>query len=390
MSKNRNLVDIVGQSANTGEALVAQSDGSFDFSEPSVDFTGLSGYTISADADPATDTNPDAVGALWLREDTNQLYICMDATADANVWKALTFDEDPYVPKFQGTNYGYSSGQIFDTTIDKFSFTSDGNATDVGDLTAARNYTAGQSSQNYGYTTAGQVPVPTVGVVIDKFPFSTDGNATDVGDLTEARFGAAGNSSISNGYGYTSGGWKQPGYSDTIDKFSFSSDGNATDAGNVSISRYKSTGQSSSDYGYNTGGSNPSYTYTKTRSYKFPFSSSFSYTSSVGDLTVGREFPMGQSSETYGYTSGGSTPSASNVIDKFPFSSDANATDVGDLTLTRWQGAGQSSETYGYTTGGSSPGTTNVIDKFSFTSDGNASDVGDLTVGRYGLAGQQY
>ena len=31
--------------------------------------------------------------------------------------------------------------------------------------------------------------------VIEKFPFSSDGNATDVGDLTVARNGAAGQSS---------------------------------------------------------------------------------------------------------------------------------------------------------------------------------------------------
>lgn len=42
----------------------------------------------------------------------------------------------------------------------------------------------------------------------------------------------------------------------------------------------------------------------------------------------------------------------------------------------------------GYTSGGFPPAS-NVIDKFPFASDANASDVGDLTVGRYGPAGQQ-
>ena len=41
-----------------------------------------------------------------------------------------------------------------------------------------------------------------------------------------------------------------------------------------------------------------------------------------------------------GYTSGGG-PGQTNVIDKFPFASDANATDVGDLTQARQGGAGQ-------------------------------------------------
>ena len=45
----------------------------------------------------------------------------------------------------------------------------------------------------------------------------------------------------------------------------------------------------------------------------------------------------------YGYSSGGEFPGgSSNVIQKFPFSSDGNATDVGDLTVTRKDIAGQS------------------------------------------------
>ena len=64
------------------------------------------------------------------------------------------------------------------------------------------------------------------------------------------------------------------------------------------------------------------------------------------------------------------------------------ATDVGDLTAGRYNVAGQSSATHGYSSGGSSPTTSDVIDKFSFATDGDATDVGDLTVARYKSAGQ--
>ena len=49
----------------------------------------------------------------------------------------------------------------------------------------------------------------------------------------------------------------------------------------------------------------------------------------VGDMTSNRERGAGQSSipNGYGYVSGGSLS-----IDKFPFSSDADATAAGDLT----------------------------------------------------------
>jgi len=85
---------------------------------------------------------------------------------------------------------GYTSGghRPSLTTIDKFPFASDSNATDVGDITVARFSMAGQSSTASGYTSGGYETIN----IIDKFPFASDGNATDVGDLTQARWGIAG------------------------------------------------------------------------------------------------------------------------------------------------------------------------------------------------------
>ena len=50
--------------------------------------------------------------------------------------------------------------------------------------------------------------------------------------------------------------------------------------------------------------------------------------------------------------SAGYSTENSNVIDKFPFATDGNATDVGDLTLGRNAPAGQSSTEFGYASGG--------------------------------------
>ena len=382
MSKNRELGNLGNLTGTAGQNVVAQSDGSYTLDTPSL---SLDNYTISADADPATDTNPSAAGALWLNQNTNQLYICVDATADANVWKGLTFDEDPPVPAFQGSSYGYASGGNGPSNvIDKFSLTSDANATDVGDLTVARQNTTGQTSSGYGYTSGGDNPSLPVSAVntIDKFPFSSDADATDVGDITVARLRLVGQSAVASGYGYCSGGFPA---TNIIEKFPFSTDSNATDVGDLTLSRHGPAGQSSTDYGYTSGGHASPYT---NRIDKFPFASDANATD-VGDLTLGRYHVSGQSSTDYGYSSGGWAPPQVNRIDKFPFSSDADATDVGDLTATRYATAGQSSNDNGYVSGGAYPGVNN-IEKFSFSTDGNATDVGDLTVARYSLAGQQY
>ena len=223
--------------------------------------------------------------------------------------------------------------------------------------------------------------------IIEKFPFSTDTNSTDVGDLTVERRRVAGQSSSDNGY--TSGG-DNAGHLNVIDKFPFSVDANATDVGDLTVSRASAAGQSSDVSGYTSGASSggPTNIYLDVID-KFPFAADANATD-VGDLTVTRGFGAGQQSTDNGYTSGGSffPPSTwYNTIDKFPFAADANATDVGDLTVARSQAAGQSSDVSGYTSGGS-PGSADIIEKFPFAADANATDVGDLNVARYRVAGQ--
>jgi len=285
---------------------------------------------------------------------------------------------------FQGSVSGYVTGGWGPIdTIDKFPFATDGNATDVGNLTVATAKNTGQSSDVSGYTSGGYIPSgpPFSLNTIDKFPFASDGNATDVGDLTLARNIVAGQSSDVSGY--TSGGW-EVNFTNIIDKFPFAADGNATDVGDLTISRSNLSGQSSAEYGYSTAGYSPVVNTID----KFPFAADGNATD-VGDISAPTRGTMGQSSTTNGYATGGEGPVTSNKIEKFPFASDANATDVGDLTLARSMGAGVSSTESGYSTARSSP-STNVIDKFSFAVDGNATDVGDLTTtGFYSQAGQQ-
>src|SRR6056300_136068 len=125
---------------------------------------------------------------------------------------------------FQGSTSGYTSGGIPTfNIIDKFPFASNANATDVGDLTTAKNGTTGQSSADNGYTSGGYDPgAAAVHNVIDNFPFASDGNASDVGDLTSGRYNAAGQSSSSSGY--TSGGSAATTpFMNIVDKFPFAS-----------------------------------------------------------------------------------------------------------------------------------------------------------------------
>jgi len=150
------MMEDVGTSANQ----LLQRDGSGNI--PAVDgsqVTGLSEFTTST-SDPAIDTNPSGgVGSLWYNKTGGEMYVCTDATAGENVWTNVGAGTGDIRLLYQGENYAYQAGgQVGSTSyndINKYSLTSDGNATDVGNLTRVMNNGAGTSSPTYGYHMGG-------------------------------------------------------------------------------------------------------------------------------------------------------------------------------------------------------------------------------------------
>jgi hypothetical protein len=213
-------------------------------------------------------------------------------------------------------------------------------------------YMNGVISPNTTYINATAISFETVNVFDASFPFvnpniesrkdyfvhviNSDGTTYELSPPLSVR-----NGFVYNNYGYVSGGVAPPSPTvlNTIDKFPFATDANATDVGDLTQARFDVAGQSSFVSGYSTGG-----------------------------LVAPIPSPN----------------PVSNTIDKFPFASDANATDVGDLSQSRAESSGSSSSTRGFTFGGygRTPPTTivsyNTIDSFPFATNSNASDRGDL------------
>ena len=156
-----------------------------------------------------------------------------------------------YTAGHSSPSNGYISGgnePAMSNAIQKFSFSVDANASDVGDLTIDRMLLTGQSSSTHGYASGGRTSNPSPPPsqlyldTIDKFSFSADGNSTDVGNLSTNRIDLSGQSSVSNGY--TCGGVQQNpfGLRNTIDKFPFSSDTNASDIADLAVAIQFSAG----------------------------------------------------------------------------------------------------------------------------------------------------
>ena len=195
--------------------------------------------------------------------------------------------------------HGYTSSGFpaSSNTIQKFPFSADSNATDVGDLTQGRAFagSVGQSSTTFGYHAGGYSGPPRVTLnTIDKFSFTVNNDASDVGDLSEGKESMAGQSSTTHGYasGGLSGSSPPYTFSSVIDKFPFASDTNATNIATLTVGRIGSAGQSSTNSGYTSGGAAVGPTITNTID-KFPFASDTNATD-VGDLTETKTGTTGQ------------------------------------------------------------------------------------------------
>jgi hypothetical protein len=302
-----------------------------------------------------------------------------------------------------GTNAGYSVGgeigpspTVRYNTIEKFSFTSDGNATDHGDLRATRFHTAGASSSTDGYAMGGSAgsPFPQYDSNVDKFSFASNTTATAHGTLTRGRYGQTGLHSST--HGFAAGGYGTPPNGtklSMIDKVAFASNTGGTLHGDLmTTSTYRANnGACSNTDGFLIGGVEGA---ASTTIEKFPFASNTLSVDSGQDLTVSTSQMTTASSTTHGYCVGGYINASStytNTISKWAFASTANGTDVGDLVVAMSLLSGHSSTTHGYKSGGSnhllSPANQDHIEKFSFSSGGNATDVGNLPTRRRYVTG---
>ena len=358
--------------------------------------TGIVSDSITKNSsDPAVTTNPSSgVGTLWSNSTSGEAFVCTDATTNRNVWTNIGEGRGNIDWNGWGTQYGYSTGghgaSGSQNQIDRHSFTADSNAVDVGDLLTGNHANCGSQDLTHGYVAGGFSPAINT---IQRFSFATGGNSSSVGTLTVAKGIGAGASSST--HGYIAGGDTGPTSSsnsgiDVIEKFAFSASTSGSDIGDLSANRTSVSGVMSETHGYIRGGriGGPSAaTYNIIE--RWPFASDTNATD-VGDtVAIGTNFGFnGQNSKTHGYITGGEGTGNPTRLQKHAFASSANATEIGSLAVASHPGAGQSSNTNGYTCGsGDSAPATNHIQKFSFVSDGNAADIGDLTVGRGNAGG---
>ena len=199
-----------------------------------------------------------------------------------------------YIIGGDGVDGGASSGGYVDDSIERFSFSTEANTVDHGNLIGYRNSGMTASGVTHGFYAGGWTntrPTTTGANTnhIQYFAFASNTTATDAGDLTVARNGGVGWSGPD--YGYAAGGWSTE-YANTIDKYALVSGDNATDVGDL-----------------------------------------LDNAGTPGGAITGTTSSGGTSSTTHGYfTFGGGGVPIPTMIQRCAFASDGNATDVGELT----------------------------------------------------------
>ena len=278
--------------------------------------------------------------------------------------------------------YAGTNVYVYHDDLQKFDMTSSTNAAVVitGPYFPANAISSGGRSSTHGYFAG----APSTSDTIMSFPFAAEDAISDTtANLTVGKHGGQGVPIGDGLFNYFAGGKTPGGSINVIEKYPTTAAVDATDVGDLTDSRYSAQGGSSSTHGYRAGGTNPGSQATNIID-KWPFATDENATD-VGDLTQQRGWGAAASSTDHGYVAGGFhwiPPSGRyNIIDKYAFASDGNASDVGDLTGTDHNNSGGSSSTHGFRLGGSAgtPTGSTDIEKFAFASDGNATDVADLT-----------
>ena len=349
------------------------------------------------------DQQLDSNGRFYFRSQAG--FINMKTPLDSSENASITAAAEPSGPTptttYYGTQFGYTlAGDTASSphlnNIQKISFASDGDATDIADITISVGQGTGGGSSTHGYHMGGAAPGPlaSANAVIEKFPYAVEENSVATGNTFSTHLRDANKEMIGDRTNiYTAGGTDNSPtvYKQSISQFSAASDGSTiTDYGDLlpATEWNYMAGHSSATHGYMTGGyaATPGYS---NRIQKWPFASAAN-SSDVADLTYADYGVAGTSSADHGYTSGGGSPTYRNNIEKFTFASDANATDVGDKNAANMYQVGTSSADNGYVCGGFGPaGGQDYIFKYSHASDGNSTDIGNLAVGNHRAAGTQ-
>ena len=270
---------------------------------------------------------------------------------------------------------GVVSSSSNSPNVDKIQISTTGNSTTYGDLASASGNGGGMAGSTTRILHGGGNQGPQVNDISYK-EIVSNGNFSDFGDLSQARQMLSGAATHTKAI---FAGGRTPSAQNTIDFNIFASLGNSIDFGDLSVARFGLSGVQSTTRAVFPGGGNPA------NVIDFVTMASTGNATDFGDIgtSTAYNYFAGGSSETRGVFGGGGDPSNASIINYIEIATTGNSQDFGDLTVNRITMAAVSnsnrvcfSSGQQNTPGG--PGT-NVVDFVTITTTGDATDFGDAT-----------
>ena len=271
----------------------------------------------------------------------------------------------------------------YTANIDYVEMTTSGVAVRFGSLTAATQQSASFASSTRGISAGGQTGSPdTQTNVIEFVTISTEGNATNFGDLDTAhrRLGGQGHSNQTRGI-VAGGGGDSPAQTNVIQFVTIASTGDATNFGDLLNAKDNSMAKNgSSTRMLICGGRDYTPSATNTNVIEFVTIATTGDSQNFGDLSAARNGGTGCSSGVRGVIAGGRTPTMLNTIDFVTIASAGDATDFGDLTEVNAFLGGANNSIRGIFACGSTPTKISTIQTINIATTGNATAYGANTV----------
>ena len=271
--------------------------------------------------------------------------------------------------------------------IDQVNPVSTGNATDFGDLIAARQYMGGMGNKIkciYGGGDGASNVIQSTAI------FATGGNSSDFGNLTNSRLGvtAVGNDTRI----IFAGGDSAPTYYNTMDQVNYATTGDATDFGDLQAGESFVGGASSTTRGVitggNAGGDAPAATGPEATTHLITLTTLGNATD-FGEMNTAKNQNTACSNNVKGVVTNGQATLGNGSYEQFNIATTGSFSDFGQLTAGRFfeRGAGSQVAQRGLFGGGANPSNVNVIDFCSFTSGSSFSDFGDLSAAKKSAEG---
>ena len=298
-------------------------------------------------------------------------------------------------PRSRGVFGGGTVDPSGQDVIDFINIQSLGNATDFGNLSAARDRPSGLGNSTRGIFVAGRGPAsPYYLNTIEYISISSQGNTEDFGDLLYSAWETRGGNNDTRGI--VSGGYSPHANKNSINYITIATLGNATDFGDMTyyVQGHASTASPTRLVWFgglgDPAGSSTSDLTTKNNTITFVEIATTGNAEDFGTIETVMNSATAVSNGVRGFVTGGQAPGSYGASDIFfiTFATKGDATDFGDNLATSpsyLPNIGTvANRNKAIVAGGV---TTNVIQSFSMHTTGLSADFGDLTLARYAPGG---